>query len=327
MLISDVERAAGRIAGKIIRTPVLRLPAFDAAVGADVVLKAEMYQHSNAFKFRGALNKMLTLDPAVLRRGVVAGSSGNHGRAVAQLAERFGVPAVLVLPQDAPTAKLDAVREHGADIVTYDPGSDDRDAITALLAAERGLSVLPSSDDPDVAAGHGTVALELFTEVGHLDLLMVPVGGGGLAAGCATVAKALYPGTKVIGVEPEHGDDTARSLRAGRRVSVPSPGTLADGLRHRTPGRFTFEVNRRLLDGIETVSDEQIATAMTFLWDHGGVMAEPSGACAAAALLAGRPGAPGRRVGVVLSGGNIASERFEEIVRHVRSNDWTMSVP
>ncbi|MEU4999087.1 threonine/serine dehydratase [Streptomyces sp. NPDC021622] len=326
MLISDVERAAGRIAGRAIRTPVLRLPALDAAVGAKVALKAEMYQHSNAFKFRGALNKMLMLGPASLRRGVVAGSSGNHGRAVAQLAESFGVPALLVLPRDVSELKLAAVRRHGATVVTYDPESDDRDTITAALAAERGLPVLPSSDDPDVAAGHGTVALELFADAGHLDQLIVPVGGGGLAAGCATVAKALNPTIKVIGVEPEDADDTARSLRAGRRVIVPPPRTLADGLRHRTPGRFTFDVNRALLDGIETVSDHEIAGAMGFLWKHDRLVVEPSGACAAAAVLRLRAGAPEERIGVVLSGGNIAVDRFHEIIGSVRSGERMMSV-
>jgi threonine dehydratase len=314
MLIEDVRAAAARLDGRVVRTPVLRLDALDAATGAEVVLKAETRQHTGAFKYRGALNKLLTLPPALRRRGVVAASSGNHGRAVARLAEDFGVPALLVLPRDVPAAKLDAARGHGAEVVFYDPAADDRDAITAALAAERGFTVLASSDDPVVAAGHGTVALELLAQAGPLDRLLVPVGGGGLAAGCAVAAKAADPATEVIGVEPAAGDDTARSLRAGRRVAVAAPSTLADGLRHQVPGRFTFEVNRRLLDGVELVSDAQLATAMRFLWDHGRIVTEPSGACALAALLAAPPVPDGRRIGVVLSGGNISGDRFRQII-------------
>nr|UNQ78297.1 hemin transporter [Microbispora sp.] len=314
MLIGDVERAALRLAGKVVRTPVLRLPVLDAAVGASVVLKAETYQHTGAFKYRGALNKLLTLDPALVGRGVVAATSGNHGRAVARLAAERGIQALLVLPSDVPEAKLHAVREHDANIVFYDPLKDDRDTITAELSADRGLVPLPSSDDPDVAAGHGTVALELFAQAGPLDQLLVPVGGGGLAAGCATVAKTLCPDAKVIGVEPVDGDDTAQSLRRGRHVSIAPPRTIADGLRHQTPGRFTFEVNGKLLDGVEVVTDGEMATAMRFLWEHARIMAEPSGACALAALLAGRLRPIGRRIGVVVSGGNITIERFRQII-------------
>ncbi len=311
--IDDVEKAAARIAGQVVRTPVLRLPELDAATGARVALKAENHQRTGAFKIRGALNKLLVLGPGVLR-GVVAGSSGNHGRAVAVLAEELGLPAVLVLPNDAPAIKVAAVRAHGARVVRYDPHTGDRDEIVADLARREGLAVLPSSDDPEVAAGHGTVALELFEQSGDLDLLVVPVGGGGLAAGCATVAKALCPWLEVVGVEPAGGDDTARSLAEGRRVTVSTPDTLADGLRHRAPGRFTFEVNRRLLDRVVSVDDGAIAAAMGFLWTHGRQRVEPSGACATAAVLGGRLDTAGRRVGVVLSGGNVAPEQFRQIV-------------
>ncbi|MFJ6141520.1 threonine/serine dehydratase [Kitasatospora sp. NPDC092286] len=314
MLIGDVEQAAARLDGLVVRTPVLRLPELDAELGASVFLKAEMYQHTGAFKYRGALNKMLMLDPADLRRGVIAGSSGNHGKAVAGLAESFGVPALLVLPRDVPGAKLEAVRACGAEVVFYDPVHDDRDVITRGLAAERGLVLLPSSDDPDVAAGHGTVALELFEETGGVDHLLMPVGGGGLAAGCATVAKALDPGVTVTGVEPAEGDDTARSLLAGRRVEIVPPRTLADGLRHRTPGSFTFEVNRRLLDGVAVVTDRELEAAMRFLWKYGRIITEPSAACGVAALLAGRVEPAGARIGVVLSGANIDDDRFRRIV-------------
>jgi threonine dehydratase len=315
MQISDVQQAADRIRGHVVRTPVLRLPELDSALDAQVFLKAEPYQLTGAFKIRGALNKLLTFSPAELRHGVVAASSGNHGKAVALLARQFSVPAVLVLPQDAPLLKIEAVRREGARVVLYDPVHDDRDAITAALAAETGGRILPSSDDPAVAAGHGTVALELFAATGPLDLLVVPVGGGGLAAGCATVAKALYPDIETIGVEPVGGDDTAQSLRAGQRLTMSAPPqTLADGLRHRTPGRFTFEVNRRLLDQVATVDDDQIAAAMAMAWQHGRLMVEPSGACALAAVLARRPETEGKRIGVVLSGGNVAPDRFHELI-------------
>ncbi|MFI7673256.1 threonine/serine dehydratase [Actinophytocola sp. NPDC049390] len=314
LLIDDVARAAARIAGQVVRTPALRLPELDAATGAVVVLKTENHQRTGAFKIRGALNKLLTLDPGTLR-GVVAGSSGNHGRAVAALAEEFGLPAVLVLPSDAPATKVAAVLAHGARVVRYDPRAGDRDEIVADIARRDGFAVLASSDDPDVAAGHGTVALELFEQAGALDVLVVPVGGGGLAAGCATVAKARCPWIEVVGVEPAGGDDTARSLAAGRRVTVPTPDTLADGLRHRVPGRFTFAVNRRLLDRVVSVEDGEIAAAMAFLWTRGRLTAEPSGACATAAALAGRLETAGRRVGVVVSGGNVAPQQFHKIAK------------
>ncbi|WP_262062086.1 threonine/serine dehydratase [Streptomyces sp. STR69] len=314
MQINDVYQAAERIGGRVVRTPVLTLPELDTELGAQIFLKAELHQITGAFKIRGALNKLLTLPPDTLRKGVVAASSGNHGRAVATLARGLAVPAVLVLPADAPAAKIEAVRREGARVVLYDPVRDDRDALTACIAAEEGLQILPSSDDPVVAAGHGTLALELFATTGPLDRLVVPVGGGGLAAGCATVAKTLYPDIEVIGVEPRDGDDTARSLRAGHRVSVPTPDTLADGLRHQSPGRFTFEVNRCLLDTVVTVDDDEIAAGMGELWRHGRLVVEPSGACALAAVLARRPDPAGRRVGVVLSGGNVDEERFHRII-------------
>ncbi|MEU8971072.1 threonine/serine dehydratase [Streptomyces monashensis] len=314
MQINEVYQAAERIRGRVVRTPVLTLPEFDAELGAQIFLKAELHQVTGAFKIRGALNKLLSLPPDALRRGVVAASSGNHGRAVATLARDLAVPAVLVLPADAPAAKIEAVRREGARVVLYDPVHDDRDALTAAIATEEGMQILPSSDDPVVAAGHGTVALELLAVTGPLDRLVVPVGGGGLAAGCAVVAKTLYPAIEVIGVEPQAGDDTARSLRAGHRVSVPTARTLADGLRHQTPGRFTFEVNRCLLDDVVTVDDDEIAAGMGELWRQGRLVVEPSGACALAAVLARRPDPAGLRVGVVLSGGNVDEARFHRII-------------
>lgn len=296
------------------------IPALDEVLGAKVLLKAETEQVTGSFKYRGALNMLLSLSPEEQRNGVVAASSGNHGAAVALLARDLHIPAVLVVPVDAPRVKVAAIREHGAEIRFYQPGHDDRDAITATIADDRGMKILPSSNDPSIVAGNGTVALELLEEAGDLDRLLVPVGGGGLAAGCATVAKALQPSIEVFGVEPTGADDTAISLHEHRHASIRPPRTIADGLRHETPGAFTLAINRRLLDDIDTVSDAQVAQAMAMLWRHGNVVCEPSGACALADVLAhrdrlvppnGREGPA--RIGVVLSGGNVDSDRFREL--------------
>jgi threonine dehydratase len=319
MEIDDVEQAARRIGENVIRTPVLRWPELDELVSARITLKAELYQRTGAFKIRGAYNKIALLEPATRRYGIIAGSSGNHGHAVAMLAHYLGIPAVVVVPSDIPHAKISAIRRYCAHIVHYDPVRQDRETIIEALARKSGLSVIPSSDDPVVTAGHGTVALEFFGQTGRLDRLVVPVGGGGLAAGSATVAKALYPGIEVIGVEPSAGDDTARSLELGQRIRIAAPSTIADGLRHRTPGRFTFEVNRRLIDGIVTVTDVEIAAAMSFAWETARLKTEPSGAAALAAVLARRPDPVGLRVGVVLSGGNISAEGFHALVARLVS--------
>jgi len=314
MEIDDVEQAARRIGENAIRTPVLHWPELDERVSARVTLKAELYQRTGAFKIRGAYNKVALLEPAARQYGIIAGSSGNHGHAVAMLAHYLAIPAVVVVPSNIPLAKISAIRRYRARIIHYDPVRQDREAIIEALARKSGLSVIPSSDDPEVAAGHGTVALEFFGQAGRLDRLVVPVGGGGLAAGSATVAKALYPGTEVIGVEPSAGDDTVRSLELGQRVRIAAPATIADGLRHRIPGRFTFEVNRRLIDAIVTVTDVEIAAAMSFAWETARLKTEPSGAAALAAVLARRPDPAGLRVGVVLSGGNISAGGFHAIV-------------
>ncbi len=313
MDINDVEEAAKRIAGNVIQTPVLCWPELNELVAAQVALKAELYQRTGAFKIRGAYNKIALLEPAARRCGIIAGSSGNHGHAVAMLAHHFEIPAIVVVPSNIPQSKLAAIRRYGARIVPYDPVRQDRETILEALACTSGLSVVPSSDDPVVAAGHGTVALELFAQTGNLDRLVVPVGGGGLAAGSVTVAKALNPDAEVIGVEPSDGDDTARSLELGRRIRIAVPATIADGLRHRTPGKFTFEVNRRLIDGIVKVTDVEIAAAMSFAWETARLKIEPSGAAALAAVLARRPDPAGLWVGVVLSGGNITADRFHAI--------------
>jgi threonine dehydratase len=221
---------------------------------------------------------------------------------------------VILMPADTPPAKLDATRGYGAEVVTYDRYREDREALGAALAAERGLALVPPYEHPAVMAGQGTAALELLDEAPGLDLLLAPVGGGGLIAGCATAAKAVAPGIRLVGIEPEAGDDTRRSLAAGERVRIDTPRTIADGQQADIPGELTFAVNRLLVDAIELVSDAEILAAMAFLFDRMKVVSEPSGASAVAALLAGRVRAPGARIGVVISGGNVGVARFCELL-------------
>jgi threo-3-hydroxy-L-aspartate ammonia-lyase len=319
----DVRDAADRIAGVAHRTPVVRSRTLDALVGAQVFLKCENLQRVGAFKFRGAYNAASRLSPDQLRRGLAAYSSGNHAQAVALAARELGSTAVIVMPQDAPASKAAAVRGYGGEIVTYDRYTGDRVAIGEQLARERGLALIPPYEHPDVIAGQGTAALELLEDVGELDALVVPVGGGGLVAGCATIATAIRPSIRVIGVEPEAGDDTRRSLEAGERVRITVPRTIADGQAAETPGELTFAINSRLLTGVELVSDADIVAAMRFAFERLKLVVEPSGASGLAALLSGRVRSEMRgpaagdhvpRIGVVLSGGNVGAERFAELL-------------
>ena len=296
------------------RTPVLSSRTLDRRVGARVLLKAEPLQRTGSFKFRGAYNKVSSLSDEERERGVLAFSSGNHAQAVALAARLLGTRAMIVMPSDAPAIKLDATRGYGAEVVTYDRYAEDREAIGARLAEERGLTLVRPFDDPLVMAGQGTAALELLEDAGDLDLLLAPVGGGGLIAGCATAVKATLPGARVIGVEPEAGDDYRRSLEAGERVQIPVPETIADALRVVSPGELTFEVNSRLLDGVATVTDAELVEAMRFLFERLKLVAEPGGAAAVAALLAGKVEL-GDAVGVLVSGGNIGADRFGELLR------------
>ncbi|MFE7277458.1 threo-3-hydroxy-L-aspartate ammonia-lyase [Streptomyces sp. NPDC057623] len=308
--LDDVRDAAARLKGVAHRTPVLRSRTLDALVGAEVFLKCENFQRVGAFKFRGAYNAASRLTPEQLARGVAAYSSGNHAQAVALAARELGTTAVIVMPEDAPPSKRAATYGYGAEIVTYDRYTGDRVAIAQALAAERGLTVIPPYEHPHIMAGQGTAALELLEEVGELDAMLTPVGGGGLIAGSSTVAKGLYPGIRMIGVEPEAGDDTKRSLEAGRRISIPVPHTIADGQALQTPGELTFSVNRRLVDEIALVGDDEIRDAMRFAFERLKIVVEPSGATPLAALLNGRAGTLPRRVGVIVSGGNVDAERF-----------------
>lgn len=312
--LDDVRAAAGRLDGVANRTPVLTSRTLDRAAGARVFCKAECFQRGGAFKFRGAYSMISSLPLDRLAPGVAAYSSGNHAQAVALAASLLGAPAIILMPDDAPAAKLEATRGYGAQVVAYDRYREDREALGAALAAERGLTLVPPYEHPLVMAGQGTVALELLERVPELDTLLVPVGGGGLLAGCVTAAKALRPGIRVIGVEPEAGDDTRRSLAAGERVRIAVPRTIADGQQADIPGELTFEVNRRLVDEVVVVSDTEILAAMRFLFDRMKVVAEPSGASALAALLAGRAERAGGRIGVVLSGGNVGAERFASLL-------------
>jgi len=311
--LDDVRDAARRLDGVANRTPVFRSRSLDAVVGAQVYLKCENFQRIGAFKFRGAYNACSRLTPEQLARGIAAYSSGNHAQAVALAARELGSRAVILMPEDTPASKRAAAEGYGAQIVTYDRYTGDRVALGAALAAERGLTLIPPYEHPHVMAGQGTAALELLEEAGDLDALVVPVGGGGLMAGSATAATALRPGIRMIGVEPAEGDDTRRSLAAGERVTIPVPRTIADGQAAPTPGELTFEVNRRLVDDIVLAGDDEIRAAMRYAFDRLRIVVEPSGATGLAALLAGKVSGA-RRIGVIISGGNIDAARFGELL-------------
>ncbi|MGP3964791.1 threo-3-hydroxy-L-aspartate ammonia-lyase [Nonomuraea sp. 3N208] len=311
--LDDVHDAAARLKGVAHRTPVLRSRTLDALVGAEVFVKCENFQRIGAFKFRGAYNAVSRLSPEQLARGIAAYSSGNHAQAVALAARELGSTAVIVMPEDTPRSKIEATAGYGAEIVTYDRYTGDRVAIGEALAAERGLALIPPYEHPHVIAGQGTATLELLEEAGELDALLVPIGGGGLIAGSATAAKGLQPGIRVIGVEPEAGDDTKRSLSAGRRVSIPVPRTIADGQAAEIPGELTFSINRHLVDDIVLVSDDEIRAAMRLAFERMKIVIEPSGATPLAALLAGRLDRVPPRIGLIVSGGNIDVRRFAEL--------------
>ena len=302
----DVRAAARVLAGVAHRTPLVT----SRTLGEHVVLKPECLQRAGAFKFRGAYTKI-----ASLPRGtpVVAYSSGNHAQAVALAARLLGSRATILMPADAPTAKVEATRGYGAEIATYDRYKDDREALGSALAAEHGLELVRPYDDPLVMAGQGTAALELIEDAPPLDTLVVPVGGGGLISGCATIARDLGV-RRVVGVEPEAGDDWRQSFAAGHPVRIDVPRTIADGLQTNVPGKLTWEVASRLVDEIVTVTDAEIVEAMRFAFERLKLVVEPSGAVGIAALLQGKVVSSGR-VGVIVSGGNVGADRFAELVR------------
>jgi threonine dehydratase len=313
--------AAAVLDGVAHRTPVLTSRTLDQRVGAAVFAKAECFQRVGAFKFRGAYYAISRLTPAQRARGVAAYSSGNHAQAVALAAALHETTATILMPEDAPESKMAATRGYGATVVTYDRYQQERTTLGEALARDRGLALIAPFDDWDVMAGQGTVALELFAQVGQLDTLVVCVGGGGLISGCGTVAKAQDHAVRVVGVEPEAGDDVTRSLAAGRIVEIATPRTIADGQQATAPGEKTFAVMRARVDDMALVSDRQILTAMRFAFERLKVVLEPSGACALAALLAGVIDVAGQRVGVVLSGGNIGTHRFASLLADDNASD------
>ncbi len=312
--LDTVQDAARQLEGIAHRTPVMTSHTLDELCGARVFLKCENLQRMGAFKFRGAYNAISRLTPEELGRGVAAWSSGNHAQAVALAASMMGTTATIIMPADAPEAKVAATRGYGAEIQFYDRVADDREAMGRALAEERGLVMIPPYEHYGIMSGQGTAALELLQDVGELDELRVPIGGGGLMAGSATAAKALHPGIRMIGVEPEAGDDTKRSLAAGERIQIPVPDTIADGQGAEIPGEMTFEVNRRLVDAIDLVTDAQLLEAMAFAFDRLKIVLEPSGATGLASVMFGQRPESGSRVGVILSGGNVGLKRFLELM-------------
>ena len=311
---SDVTEAARRIEGHAHRTPVLRSRTADDRLKASVFFKCENFQRMGAFKFRGAFNALSRFSPEQRKAGVIAFSSGNHAQAVALSARLLGMPAVILMPLDAPQAKVDATQGYGGEVIRFDRFTQDREALTREIAQARGMTLIPPFDHPDVIAGQGTAAKELFEEVGELDHLFVCMGGGGLLSGSALSARALSPKCKVYGVEPEAGNDGQQSFRSGAIVHIPTPKTIADGAQTQHLGEYTFGVIRRDVDDVLTVSDAQLVQAMRFFAERMKMIVEPTGclgfaaACAAGALI------EGQRVGVIISGGNVDLRRFGELL-------------
>jgi threonine dehydratase len=306
--LADIQAAAGRTRSLVHRTPVFTSRTFDALAGASVFFKCENFQRGGAFKIRGASNFILSIPEDDLPRGVITYSSGNHGQAVAIAAETVGIRATIVMPADAPASKLAATRAHGARIVTYDRASEDREAIAHRIANETGATVVPPYDHPWTIAGQGTAALELLSEIPDLDALVVPIGGGGLISGSSIAAHAIRPSIRIFGVEPEQGNDTLLSLRAGERVGIPLPETIADGLRATKPGALTFPIIQKHVEDVVLVSDPEIRDAMNFLLLRMKILVEPSGAVTAAAAMQTRLPRGIRKIGVILSGGNVDLE-------------------
>jgi threonine dehydratase len=311
---SEIEAARRRLEGVAHRTPVLTSRQFDEASGASVFFKAENLQRAGAFKFRGAYNKVKAELERRPFQEVVAYSSGNHGQAVALVAKILGLKATIVMPKDAPASKLEATRGYGAEIVLYDRYTEKREEIGQRLQRERGALLVPPFDDPLTMAGQGTLAAELLEDVPDLDVLLLPVSGGGLIAGCASAAKHLRPSIVIYGVEPETADDTRQSLRKGERVEIPVPQTIADGLRLPSPGELTFPIVQETVRDILVVSDEEMIDTLCWILERMKVLVEPSGVVGAAAVRFKKADFSGRRVGVILSGGNVDRARLAQFL-------------
>jgi threonine dehydratase len=300
----DIARAHQRIQPQAKRTPALTSATIDALCGAKVFFKCENFQRMGAFKFRGAFNALSQLNEEQKKKGVVAFSSGNHAQAIALSGKLLGIRTVIVMPHDAPQVKLDATRGYGAEVVQYTK-AEERESLAGKLAAERGLTLIPPFDHPHIIAGQGTAAKELIEDVGALDLLIVPCGGGGLLSGCAIAAKHLAPKCRVIGVEPAAGDDATQSFTQKRLITIAVPDTIADGARTPSLGKLTFPIILRTVDDMLTVTDAELTKAMFFLWERMKIVVEPTGALAACALLEKKLDLKGKKTGVVLSGGNV----------------------
>jgi len=322
LTFADIEAAAARLKGVAHRTPVVTSRTLDATIGATVYLKAENLQRMGAFKFRGGYNAVNSLDPAERARGVVAFSSGNHAQAVALAAKLHGCAATIVMPGDAPASKLAATREYGAEVITYDRYTENRETVARSVVESRGAILIPPFDHYPVMAGQGTTALELIQDVADpLDALIVCTGGGGFISGCAVAAQHLTPGIQVFASEPERGNDIEQSLQAGKIVTIPVPRTICDGQQTQAPGKLTFEIMRERLSGVLTVPDPIVVQVMRFLFERLKLVVEPSGASALAALLHHRERFAGKRVGVTLSGGNVSVERFAALMSGAEAAD------
>ena len=312
---ADVAAAAARLAGHAHRTPVLTSRAVNGRTGASVFFKCENFQRMGAFKFRGAFNALSMLEQEARRNGVIAYSSGNHAQAVALAGRELGIRATIVMPEDAPGVKIEATRSYGAEVILYDKNKVVREDLAASIARERGLTMIPPFDHPDVVAGQGTSAKELIEEAGALDYLFVPCGGGGLISGCAIAAAELSPGCRVVGVEPEAGDDAARSFRTGTLQTCRNPQTIADGARTHSLGTITFPLILAHVHDITTVSDAELASAMFYLWERMKIVVEPTGALGAAGLFERGLDVRDGKVGVIISGGNVDLKQMAQLLR------------
>lgn len=306
----DISAAAKRLNGVANKTPILRSRLLDEMVGAQIYLKAEHLQRTGAFKFRGAFNAVAALNQEVRSKGVVSYSSGNHAQALARAAQIFRIPATIVMPSDAPQSKREATEAYGAGVVEYDRYAQKRESIAEELRKEHKLTLIPPFDDPYVIAGQSTCGQELMEQTDHLDQVIVAVGGGGLIAGTALAIQQRNPKCQIIGVEPEKGNDVQRSLAAGAIIEIAVPETIADGQQTTSAGVHTFPIIQKYVDEIVTVTDEQIIEAMVFLFKYQNQVVEPSGASSLAAVLNDKTHSKGKRVGVIISGGNISPERF-----------------
>ena len=316
---ADIRAAAERLAGHAVETPLIESPALNELLGGRVLIKPETLQRVGAFKFRGAYNRLSQMSAEEKRGGVVAFSSGNHAQGVALAARLLGMPALIVMPSDAPRVKVDATRGYGAEVSFYDRARDDREAIAASLAAERGAVIVPAFDDPHVIAGQGVAGLEIAAQAAargaRLDLLLAPVGGGGLMAGVSLAMKTLSPHTELYGIEPAGFDDTRLSLEAGERVGAPpAQRSLCDALESPMPGRITFPILRNALSGVFAVTDSEVADAMRLAFSMLKLVVEPGGVVALAALLSGRLRLEGRTAAIILSGGNVDQELFARVI-------------